>query len=87
MSNSIILLGHNTTVNPFCSKNKLYVYLIYRKNPDKATAVSLPPLGYKWKIKSCTVHILDLFNLNKEYVGFPGSSVVKNPPANAGDWV
>ena len=21
----------------------------------------------------------------KEYVGFPGSSVVKNPPANAGD--
>ena len=48
--------------------------------------MSLPHLGYKWKIKSCTIHILDLLNLNKEYVGFPGSSVVKNPPANAGDW-
>jgi len=58
--------------------------LIYRKNPDKATAVSLPPLGYNWKIKSCTIHILDLLNL-RNYVGFPGSSVVKNPPANAGD--
>ena len=40
---------------------------------------------YIWVLKSCERALEQWFNNNKTNEGFPGGSMVKNPPPNAGD--
>ena len=64
------------------SKQCHFTFLFLTKQTSKAT------LTHR-RIDVCNTANRDMSNIRQcywKYKGFPGGSVVKNPPANAGDW-
>ena len=64
------------------SKQCHFTFLFLTKKPSKAT------LTHR-RIDACNTLNRGVSNIRQwywKYKGFPGGSVVKNPPANAGDW-